>query len=108
MNNLNLHNFIKLKKEYEKVLNFNIIERCNKIVQAGAYTLATNKNNRVILSSSKFPMQFSDESVKELLKIKWESPNDIKPTVKVYNVKDWYGMKKEALDTIIDFYSKKN
>lgn len=106
MNNIELQNFVEQRNEYERIIDFNVIEDCNKIVQVGAYTLDTNDKSEVILSSSKFPTQYSEKSVEKLLKINWESKNSTrKPNIEVYNVKDWYRMRKSALDKIINFYS---
>lgn len=78
MNNIELQNFIEQRNEYEKIIGFNVIEDCNKIVQVGDYTLDTNDKNEVILSLSKFPRQYSEKSVEKLLKINWESKNSTK------------------------------
>lgn len=106
MNNIELQNFIKQRNQYKRIIDFNVIENCNKIIQVGAYTLDTNDKSEVILSLSKFPTQYSEKSVKKLLKINWEIRNSKKePKIEVFNVKDWYRMRKSALDTIINFYS---
>lgn len=106
MNNTELQNFIEQRNEYKRIIDFNVIENCNKIVQVGAYTLCTNAKSEVILSLSKFPTQYSEKSVKKLLKINWETKNSSKkPNIEIYNVKDWYRMRKSALDKIINFYS---
>lgn len=106
MNRIELQNFVEQRNEYEKIIGFNVIEDCNKIIQVGAYTLDTNDKSEVILSLSQFPTQYSTKSIEKLLKIKWEcSMGSEEPDIEVYNAKDWYRMRKIALDTIISFHS---
>ncbi len=100
-----IDDYLELKKQYTNIVNTNILENCNKIVQIGAYTAEVGKNNSIILSRNKFPSQFAEKSANDIVNMNWTSSNNKKANVEVYNIKDWYRGKIEALDFIIKNYN---
>jgi hypothetical protein len=94
-----------LREQYLSIIDTSILERHNKIVQIGAYTAEVGQNNHIVLSRSKFPSQFTENSAQEILEIGWTSIND-KAHIEIYNVRDWYKNKIKALDFIIKNFDK--
>ncbi len=95
----------ELKKQYTNIVNTSILENCNKIVQIGAYTAEIDKNNIVTLSRNKFPSQFTEKSANDIVNMNWTSSNNKKANIEIYNIKDWYRGKIEALNFIIKNYN---
>lgn len=93
--------FRELKKEYSKIANIKILEHCNRIVQIGAYTAELDENGKVVLSQTKFPSQFTEETALEILNMKWVSNSERKPTLEILNTKDWYLIRIKAIDSIL-------
>jgi hypothetical protein len=99
--------YIELKEEYLDFLSNLILEKCNKIVQIGAYTADLGEFGMVRLSRNKFPMQFTEKTAKEISEMSWQSNTPKKPIIKIFNVKDWYKSKIETLNKIIAFSKSK-
>ncbi len=105
INKKKIDDYLELKKQYINIVNTNILENCNKIVQIGAYTAEVGKNNSIILSRNKFPSQFTEKSANDIVNMNWTSTNNKKANVKIYDIKEWYREKTEALDFIINNYN---
>ena len=94
-------------QRYETILNpgFSCLERCNQIVEIGAYTIGVDENRKAILSLKDEPTQFSKEGVDEILKGTFRNHNGEVITPTVYFKRDWYKKEleiaKNALNTLL-------
>lgn len=97
----------RLKKEKyicEKHLQNNVIERCNYIIEVGAFTVSTNTNRRTKLCNISEPTQFTKDAVDQILTIKFVSKNGKKVEPKIFTSSKWYQEKLTALDEAINYF----
>ncbi len=97
-----IEGYKELKKQYESIVNTSILENYNKIIQIGAYTAELDENKKVILSQTKFPSQFTEQTATKIINMNWVTINNKKANVEIYNVKEWYKEKIQSLDFIIN------
>ena len=86
-----------------KHLQCNTIERCNYIVEVGAYTVSTDKYGETKLCNISEPSQFSKAAVDQILNLKFVNQNGEKIKPKVCSSSKWYQEKLAALEQVIDY-----
>jgi deoxyxylulose-5-phosphate synthase len=77
---------------YENKLDpgYSILERCNQIVQIGAYTIGTDEDGKVKLCLVDFPTQFSDKAIAEIKAMTFTNGHGERIHPTVYGVREWY------------------
>lgn len=86
-----------------KHLQCNTIERCNYIVEVGAYTVSTDKYGETKLCNISEPSQFSKNAVDQILDIKFVNQDGEKIKPNVFTSSKWYQEKLAALEQVIDY-----
>jgi hypothetical protein len=86
-----------------KHLQSNTIERCNYIVEVGAYTVSTDKYGKTKLCNVSEPTQFSKDVVDHILDLKFVNQNGKKINPKVFTSSKWYQEKLSALEQVIAY-----
>ncbi len=86
-----------------KHLQSNTIERCNYIVEVGAYTVSTDKYGKTKLCNISEPSQFSKDAVNQILNLKFVNQNGEKIKPNVFTSSKWYQEKLAALEQVIDY-----
>lgn len=91
----------EIVKNYERTLSVSILEDTPFIVEVGAFTATTDKENKVILQNSRYPTQFSKKAVEVIKTCKFfdSKNNRIAPTV--YSRVQWYKRELEATKELI-------
>ncbi len=90
-----------LKYKYLEFIETKIKENCSKIVQIGAFTAELNEVGKVVLSQTKFPYLFNEDTALRISYMNWVSKTGRKPTLEILNAKDWYQKRVEAFDSIL-------
>ena len=90
---------------YQAQLACNTLEKCNFIVEVGHLTVGTDDNGGIITSNQLCPIQFTENAVNQILRMKFTNSNGIvKPTV--YLVKDWYLSKLQDCEETLTLLKK--
>jgi hypothetical protein len=107
MNTENLiHNLRKQAFEYTNEIDIIQIENCQFIVEVGALTVGTDNKGVVLPQNVRFPMQFTQNAVNDILTMNWKNGNgeNIKPIV--YTKNNWYHEKLKNIEESIKILEK--
>jgi HJR/Mrr/RecB family endonuclease len=77
-------------QDYISTISIRSLEYTPFIVEVGALTVGTDDKGVVIVENKRYPMQFSEKAVKEILSIKFRNCNDELVPPKVYSKHEWY------------------
>jgi hypothetical protein len=107
MNNEDLiQNLKKQTFEYKSEIDINIIEKCQFIVEVGALTVGTDNKGVVLPQNVRFPMQFTQKAVDDILTMNWENGNGEKIMPIVYKKNNWYREKLKIIEESIEILEK--
>lgn len=88
--NKTLEELIEKSKDYQRQVEFRVMDKCPFIVQVGALTVATTENGKVITQNSNYPTQFTQTAVDEILTMTFKNGNGGVVIPKVYSRVEWF------------------
>jgi hypothetical protein len=77
-------------KIYQHEVELRVLDKCPFIVEVGAMTVGMDETGKVITQNVRYPTQFAQKAVDEILRMKfWNGLNEV-AVPKVYGRSDWY------------------
>jgi HJR/Mrr/RecB family endonuclease len=89
-------------KDYTQTISIRSLEYTPFIVEVGALTVGTDDKGVVIVENKRYPMQFSEKAVKEILSMKFRNCNDELVPLKVFSKHEWYSEKIESIKMTLE------
>ena len=91
---------------YERGISYDIIERCNLIVEVGALTVGTDDTGKTITLNTDTPHQFSQDAVDQIMTINFKNGSGEKILPKVYGRNEWYRCRLDMVNETLELLEK--
>ncbi|NLU38101.1 MAG: hypothetical protein GXX78_04330 [Bacteroidales bacterium] len=95
--NVTLDELKKRYQDYQHQVEMSVIDNYPFIIQVEALTVSTDENDHLIVQNVKYPTQFSNKAVDEILTLTFKNGNGEAVIPKVYPQAVWY---KEQMNNI--------